>query len=117
MKQLKFNKKDPTMGDVSGILRVDGKILYFKFNQSEPAQNMIATTKAKGAIVTEGRKWIRINIFAENKEVILNKEQFNVDEKTDDEVEDILIRFYGEKYTQAGFECEISELNKDDTES
>jgi len=117
MKQLKFNKKDPNMGDVSGILRIDGKILYFKFNQSEQAQAIITSTKARGAIVTEGRKWIRINIFAENKEVILNKEQFNVDDKTDNEVEDILLRFYSEKYTQAGFECEISELNKNDTEN
>ena len=111
MKQLNFNKKDPNMGDISGILRVDGIICYFRFTQSQQSQAMIENMNAKGAIVTPGRKWIRVNIFGNNKEVILGKEQFNVDDKKPEEIENILFSFFSEKYTQAGFDCKVKQLN------
>lgn len=107
MKQLNFNKKDPKMGDISGILRVDGKTCFFKFKDSQHSQTMIAKMQTKGAIITPGRKWIKVNLFGENKEVILGREQFNIDDKTDSELENILFNFFSEKYTQAGFECTI----------
>ena len=116
MKQLNFNKKDSTIGDVSGILRVDGILCYFRFNESQQAQSMINNMKAKGAIVTPGRKWVRINIFGNNKEVILGREQFNVDDKSPEEVEKILFIFFSEKYTQAGFDCKQKELNSGNAE-
>lgn len=105
MKQLNFSKKDPKMGDISGILRVDKRICFFKFQDSQQAQAMINNMQTKGAIITPGRKWIRVNLFGNNKEVILGREQFNVDDKTDEEMEKILFTFFCEKYTQAGFDC------------
>jgi hypothetical protein len=116
MKQLNFSKKDPNMGDISGILRVDGIICYFKFQQSQQAQSLMENMAAKGAIITPGRKWIRVNIFGNNKEVILGREQFNVDDKKPEEVEKILFTFFSEKYTQAGFDCQVKELNSGSAE-
>ena len=107
MKQLKFSKDDPSMGKIDGLMRVDKKILYFKYNQSQQAQAMMQSLQAKGAIITPGRSWIRVNLFGENKEVNLGNEQFNVDDKSDDEISNILIKFFAEKYAQAGFVCEV----------
>ena len=115
MKQINFNKKDPSMGDISGILRVDGMICYFRFNESQQAQAMISSMQAKGAVVSMGRKWVRVNLFGNNKEVILGKEHFNVDDKQPEEIEVILFNFFSEKYTQAGFNLEIKELNTGNT--
>ncbi len=110
MKQLKFMKQDPSMGDIEGLMRIDKKICFFKYNQSDQAQAMMQNLQAKGAIIAPGRKWIRVNLFGENKEVKLGDEQFNIDEKSNNEVSDILIKFFAEKYAQAGFICEIKDV-------
>ena len=112
MKQLKFKKQDQSVGEVEGILRIDGKICYFKFNNNEYASAMIDKMKAKGAAIVAGRKWIRVNMFVAGEEFILGKEKFNINEKTGDEIEKILLIFFNEKYIQAGFECESSEIGE-----
>lgn len=111
MKQINFSKTDPTYGEIEGIGRIDGKIYYLKFNSHEYSKMMIASLQQKGAVISPGRGWIRINMFGINKEVILNKERFNVDEKTPEEVENILFKFLGETYVQMGFIVETKELN------
>jgi len=107
MKRLDFYKRDNSMGEINGTLLINKKICYFKYNQSQQAQAMMESLQSKGAIITPGRKSIRVNLFGDNKEVKMGDEQFNVDEKTDEEVEDILIKFFGLKYSQAGFVCEV----------
>lgn len=116
MKQITFEKDDPSMGSISGILRIKGKICYFKYEQSAQAQAMMERLQASGAIITPGRKWIRVNLFGENKDVKLGNEEFNVDDKTEEEIEDILNKFFGEKYVQAGFIVDFKEINSDDAE-
>lgn len=109
--QIKFTKEDPNMGEVTGLLRIKGKLLFFKFNNHEYARQIMAEMQKKGAIITSGgsNRWIRVNIFGAIEEVKLGGIQFNVKEKSEDEVQDILTDFYMLNYTKAGFTCEKDE--------
>jgi len=109
MIQINFKKLGTGAGDVEGILRIDGKILFYKFNDSKYAQQAMAQMQSKGAIITPGRGWIRVNMFGELVDVKLGNREFNVKETTEKEMEIILKEFYTENYIKAGFLVEVSE--------
>lgn len=108
--QIKFSKDDEKVGFVEGIVRIQGRRLFFKFNSSDIAQNMMAKLQAGGAIITSGRKWIRVNIFGTHELVKLGGEEFNPKEKTNEEIEIILTKFYQIQYARAGFEIVTTKL-------
>ncbi len=112
MKQITFKQKNSQLGDVKGILRIDKKLLYFKFNNTPQAQQMMVQMQKKGAIITPGgeRKWIRVNMFGNLDNVNLGKGEFNPKEKSDEEIEKMLFDFYLENYTKANFECEVADI-------
>lgn len=115
MKQITFSKdNDANFGDVKGIVRIDGKILYFQFNNHQVAQNMMSQMQAKGAIITTGRKWIRVNMFGQLTDVKIGNYEFDVSKTSSGEVEEILKNFYMEKYIEAGFKCEQGEVTDED---
>lgn len=106
MIQIICQKEDPNMGNVKVKIRIKGKIIFFKFNQSEIANQIMAKMQKAGAIITPGKGWIKVNIFGENKEIKLGTDEFNVNDKTDSEIEKILGNFYIINYTKTGFTCE-----------
>jgi len=108
--QIDFKKDDPNVGNVKGKLRIKGKDLFFKFNQSEVAQQMIAKMQSGGAIITPGRKWIKVNMFGNHEEVKMGNNVFEPKEKTSEELEIILTEFYQAQYTRAGFEVETKKI-------
>lgn len=108
--QINFEKQDPQMGHVKGILRIKGKRLFFKFNNSDIANNMMAQMQQRGAIITPGRKWIRVNLFGTHESVKLNGEEFNPQEKTPEQLEVIQTEFYQFQYTKAGFEVKTKKI-------
>lgn len=108
--QIKFTKDDPNMGNIKGLLRIDGKKLFFKFNNSDVANSMIAQLQQKGAIITNGRKWIRANIFGNHERVKLGGEEFDPKEKTPEQLEIILTQFYQVNYARAGFEIVTTKI-------
>ncbi len=107
MIQINFEKKGTGAGDVQGILRIDGKILFYKFNDSQYAQQAISQMQSKGAIITLGRGWVRVNMFGQLTDVKLGNREFNVKETTDKEMEIILRDFYVENYAKSGFTTEV----------
>ena len=113
--QIKFTKDDPNMGQVEGFLRIDGKLLFFKFNDHEYSRQVMANFQKRGAIITPGgsRKWIRVNIFGALEEAKLGEVTFNVKETPEEETQEILTKFYIVHFTKAGFLCERKELPVD----
>jgi len=110
MIQINFEKKGTGAGDVQGILRIQGKILFYKFNDNQYAQQTITQMQAKGAIITMGRGWIMVNIFGQLTDIKLGNQEFNVQDKTDQEMEFILRDFYAENYVKSGFKIEVKEI-------
>ena len=102
MKQINFKQNQ-----VKGILRIIGKDLFFKFNDSQYAQNMIFQMQQNGAIINISRTWVRVNIFGDNEYIKLGENEFNVKETSIEEIEQILCDFYAQKYKEAKFEVEI----------
>ncbi len=105
MKQINYEQKNEKVGDCKGILRIKDKLLYFKFNNNQYAQQMVAQMQERGAIITPGRGWIRVNIFGVIENVKLGNIEFNPQEKSEEEVELILYDFYLDHFTKAGFKC------------
>lgn len=104
MKRLICTQNNPQYGKLSINIRFLGKIIFMKFNDTNPQANqMISQMKKKGAEITEASGWYRIDIFNENKFVKLGEEEFNVTEKTDEEIEQILLDFYYKNYSMAKF--------------
>lgn len=108
--QIKFTKEDQKMGLVEGLIRIKGKRVFFKFNNSDIAQNMVAKLQQGGAIITPGRKWIRVNMFGTHELVKLGGHEFNPQTKTNEAVEVILTEFYQIQYARAGFEINTSKI-------
>ena len=111
MIQINFEKTGTGAGDVKGILRIDGKILFFKYSNNQYAQQAMAQMQAKGAIITPGRGWIRVNMFGQHEEVKMGNKTFNAQTISDEEVEPILRDFYIENYAKSGFKCEVKDVN------
>jgi hypothetical protein len=110
MKQINFSQKGTPQGDINGIMRISGKLLYLKLNNNQYAQQFLAQMQQKGAIITLGRGWARINIFGVHDWVKLGDIEFNPQEKKDEEMEEILLRFYLQKYKEAKFELTWKEV-------
>lgn len=108
--QIKFKKKDEKMGEVKGLLRIEGKLLYYQFSNSDMAQTMLAKMQSGGAIITTGRKWMRVNIFGEHEEVKLGGRTFNPKETPEDQIEKILTEYFQVQYARAGFELTTEKL-------
>jgi len=112
MKELLFEKLDSQAGQIKGILRVNGRIVYMKINSNQYTAQMISQLESKGAIINQGsgRNWIRINIFPyekikDNSLVKIGGKEFDLNETSNEEVENLLIQFFTNQYTKAGFKC------------
>lgn len=110
MLQIDYYKKDAQTGELKGILRIDGRKLFFQFNNSGHAQQMMAKMQEKGAIIVPGKNWIKVDMFGSNEEIKLGNKQFNMNEITADELEKLLGDFYIENYTKVGFKCTVKKI-------
>lgn len=99
------------MGTLKGILRVIGRDLFFKYNDSSYANQAIEQMKNKGVFVEfgKGKEWIRVDLFSNNSFVKLGDETIDVDEEDPIEVENKLAKFYIEQYKKANFLVEVKE--------
>jgi len=109
MKQLIFSQQNPQFGKVEIVIRIIGRLLYFKFNDNQYSQQIISQLKSKGAKVTIGRGWIQINLFEGQEVVKLGDNEIVVNETSDEEYEVILSDFYKFQYAKANFKLEKEE--------
>jgi len=111
MRELTYKKKDTMQGNLDGVMRVDGKIVYFKANNTPHTQQMINNLRSKGAdIQTASSGWIRVDMFIgqPTSRVILGGKEFDINETSEDEIELILYNFYALNFAKAGFEVKRS---------
>ena len=75
-----------------------------KFGKDNPQSNqMIEQMKTKGAKIIRGNGWYRINLFPNQTLVKLGNVEFNVQETSDEKLEEILFNFYYDNYLKAKF--------------
>ena len=107
MKQINYSQKNPSLGNLKGILRIIGKTLYFKFNNNQHANQVIENLKSKGAVIEHSKNgWIYVDMFKDKTMVKLGNKEFDVEEKSNEDVEQILYEFYMIQFTKANFKCE-----------
>jgi len=104
MREIHFKQKHPQLGEINGVMRVIGKLIYLKFNSNQYSQQVLTQLASKGAKIQIGRDWIQVDMFFEQERVKLGNIEFNIKEKTDVEMELILSSFYIEQYKKAGME-------------
>ena len=102
MKQFKF-MKSTGQGIVDGVIRILGKFIYFKYNDSTYAKQAVASYRSKGIKIEEGKGWVRVDILGENPVVKLGEYEIDQEEDPEYEIEDKLYNFYKEQFTIAGF--------------
>lgn len=104
MREINCTQQNPQYGTLSVTIRFVGHDMYMKFSKGNPQANqMIEQMRMKGAEIEEGNGWYKINMFKGQTYVKLGEREFNVNETSDDEVEEILLNFYHDKYIEAKF--------------
>jgi len=107
MKQLIFVKTDTPQGTISVVMRFIGKLIYFRFNNNQYAQQVINTLREKGAFIKTGRMWVLVNMFTASSDVFtIQGKTINITESSPEQIEDFLADFYAMQYTKAGFKLE-----------
>lgn len=103
MIELKFKQINPQMGEIKIIMRIIGKFIYFKYNQSEYAENIMKQMSERGAIIIKARDWIKVDMFHGKEDIKIGEKEFNVITTNEKEIEKILSEFYVSQYLKAGF--------------
>ena len=107
MRELIYTQTHPTLGNLKGVLRIIGKLLFFKFNTSEQSMQVISQLKSKGALIETSKDWIKVNMFYNQDIVKLGGLEFNISEKSEEEVEKILFDFYYNQFIKAKFKVDV----------
>jgi hypothetical protein len=103
MKEFKFIKDN-----VSGIFRVVGRYLFFKYSNTEQSKMIINEFMKKGINIQEGRGWIRVDLIGKNDNIKIGDYEISTDE-TLEEIENKFYSFYTEQYRKLGFKVETQD--------
>ena len=104
MRELTCTQQTAQYGLVLITLRFHNREMFMKFSKNNPTVNrMIEQMKMRGASIIQGNGWYRINLFPNQTLVKLGAVEFNVQETSDEDLEDILFNFYYDNYLRAKF--------------
>jgi hypothetical protein len=108
MKEFQAQTYSPTHGQLNIHMRIIGRKIYLKTSTSEPARQMIDKLREGGAQIFEGTKgWIEIDMFVLSSCVRLGGKEFDIEEISVEELENILFNFYTSKYREAHYEIKV----------
>lgn len=102
MRTIKFIQSSQ-MGMIDGLIRFVGRDIYIKVKNAQYLNQMITQLKNKGAKVIESKSWIKIDIFGDNQTAKLGEYIIDLEEDTNEQIEDKLCKFYAEQYKKGGF--------------
>lgn len=105
MKELIFTKPSP-VGEVRVILRIVRHILYFKYNQSPYMDQAIKSFEAKGVKFRKSAGWLEVDIFNNVTVAKLRDYEVDLEEDSDEAIEEKLGDFYLAQYIKSGFKLE-----------
>ena len=108
LKQINFKKVEAGQL-VSGTLRILNRFLYFKYANNTQLKSIIENFRAKGIKVQEGLGWIKVDLIGDNEIFKLGSNEYNINEVTDEEIENILFNFYLEQYKKLNFIVEVKD--------
>jgi len=104
MRELTCTQQSPQHGFISIVLRFHNREMFMKFGKDNPTMNqMIEQMKMKGARIIRGNGWYRINLFPNQTLVKLGAVEFNVQEISTEDLEEIMFNFYYDNYLRAKF--------------
>jgi hypothetical protein len=107
MKEMIYTQSHPTLGELKGVLRIVGKILFYKFNNKEQAATVISQLQSRGAKIQVGKEWIMVDMFVDRDLVKLGSKEFNPQTTSEEEVEGILFDFYYNQFTKMKFKVDV----------
>ena len=104
MRELTCTQQTAQHGLISIVLRFHNREIFMKFGKDNPTMNqMIEQMKSKGARIIRGNGWYRINLFPNQTIVKLGAIEFNAQEISTGDLEEILFNFYYDNYLKAKF--------------
>ena len=103
MKEITYSQLNPQYGKVKGHLRIVGKLLFFKFNNTQYSQQIVQQLQSRGASIEIGKGWIKVDMFGDNEFIKLDGKEIDFKENSSGEIEVILCDFYKKQYANAGF--------------
>ena len=102
-----YSQSHPTLGELKGVLRIIGKVLFFKFNNKEQAASVISQLQSRGAKIEIGKEWIMVDMFYKQDLVKIGGKEFNPQTTSAEEIEKILFDFYYNQYTKFKFKVDV----------
>lgn len=102
MKELIFTKPSQ-MGEIKVILRIIKYLLYFKFNQTPYTEQIIRNFEAKGVKFRKSGGWLEVDLFSDNNLVKFGDYEIDLEEDTNEQIENKLAQFYTTQYIKNGF--------------
>lgn len=111
MQQIIYKKQTPGVGEVEGVLRIKGKLLYFKLKRNPTILEVVNNLRDKGAYVQESAGWVLVDMFRNSPGTYfkLGNVEFDTAVVPETEIENILAGFYLEMFTKGGFTCKIQD--------
>ncbi|RKX63961.1 MAG: hypothetical protein DRP42_07105 [Tenericutes bacterium] len=106
MKQFKATQNTPEYGPQSLHMRLVGKLIFIKGaqNSTKYVDKLIEDFERKGAVIVKGNGgWVRIDIIKDHAVVKLGDVELDVEESSDEVIEEVLFDFFFQKYTEAKF--------------
>ena len=101
-KELKFIKMS-NAGKIEITLRIIGKYLFFKYNDTAYSRQAVEHFKKSGLNIVEKGGWLKVDIFGDNTLVQLGTIEINLETEIDTEIEQKLADFYTAQYKLNGF--------------
>ena len=106
MIQLKFIKVTP-QGLTFVVYRFMGKEIFIKKQGNNPnIQKVKEQMIQKGADVQEAKNWIKINFIKDQKMIVMAGQEFDIEDKTDQDIENFLADFYEKEFKKGGYQVE-----------
>lgn len=103
MKELILSKPSQ-IGEVKVVLRIIGKLLFFKYNQTKEAQQLINQFRARGVRIEESKEWIKVYLFVDKSGLIkIGDIEIDLDSEPEESIENKLAQFYAFQYIKQGF--------------
>jgi len=102
-----YQKFESTYGMIKGVLRIKGREVYLRQKDKNPqVEYMIQQLRGNGAEILKGEKWIKIDMFKQTTLCKLGEKEFDVDDCSEEEIEQTLFDFFKSKYEQAKFKVD-----------
>ena len=108
MKELIF-RKGTGYGEIKVVMRITGRLIYFKSNMNQQAEQLIKQMISKGINIEKGREWIRIDLFSNvpsETPAKLGDIEVDLEEDSNEVIESKIAGFYVLQYTKGGFKLE-----------